>query len=192
MVNAAHLHIALVHIPVVLIPTATVLLALALRRRSVSLSQMAFSLCCVAAVVGIGAFFLGEGAEEIVEHLPGIREDAIEEHEEVAEVAVWSLVAVGVLSLGGLLAIARTGVQHRFIAGLTLLVATLSSGALVYTAFEGGKIRHPEAYGEVAATPDNHSDEKGENHRKDDDDDEVSSEPVVCGTGAGHGDCRES
>jgi uncharacterized membrane protein len=180
MVNAAHLHIALVHIPVVLIPTATILLALGVRRRSVSLSQVAFSLCCVAAVVGIGAFLLGEGAEELVEHLPGISEDTIEEHEEIAEFAVWSLGIAGFLSLLGLFGIFRNGVPQRAISLMTLLVAVISSGALVYTAYEGGKIRHPEAYEAVSETSHDERDE------------ESSLEPVVCKAGEGEADCHES
>ena len=56
-------------------------------------------------------FLTGEPAEEVVGHLPGISEQAIEEHEEAAEVAA---IVTGFAGLLGLwLLIARRGGRHR-------------------------------------------------------------------------------
>lgn len=90
----------------------------------------------------------GEGAEEAVEDLPGVREAAIAEHEERAEVAlVTTLVAAGVGALGFLVGGART----RVATGLTALGAAASFGTMAWTASAGGLIRHAEEIGAADA-----------------------------------------
>lgn len=101
--NAAHLHLILVHIPVVLLPTATLLLCVALWRNQQVITQTALSLFVVASFVCIPAFLIGEDAEELVEDRPGVVEDTIEEHEEAAETALWFTVAAGSIALLALL-----------------------------------------------------------------------------------------
>ena len=147
--NAAHLHITLVHLPVVLTPTATILLAFALYRRQSTVSTVALALLVASTVLCVPAFLLGEGAEEIIEHLPGVSEDLIEEHEEVADIAFWLSVGLGAGSLA-LLAL-RTRAQNLYAKGIkvALFLSVITSGALTYTAYEGGKIRHPEAYSDA-------------------------------------------
>jgi hypothetical protein len=89
---------------------------------------------------------LGEGAEELVEHLPGISEQVIEEHEEVATAAFWSTTVVGILSLATLVGLWRMASWAR-VARLSVIVAAMwASAALFYAAYQGGAIRHPEAY----------------------------------------------
>jgi len=148
--NQAHLHLILVHIPVVLTPAAALVLAFGLMKRQGVVTSVAHTLLIVAALICIPAFLLGEGAEEIVEHLPGISEDTIEEHEEIAEKAVW---LSGILGASSLLCLAlrnRAVGLISIVQPATLLLALVTSGILAYTAFEGGKIRHPEAYSEQA------------------------------------------
>lgn len=162
--NAAHLHIALVHIPIVLVPTATVLLLLALWRRQAVISNVALAIFVVATAFCVPAFLLGEEAEELVENRPGVSEDTIEEHEEAADVSFWLTVVAG---SGALLAfgLGRSAPKLRPLALKALaVVGTLASATLSYTAFEGGKIRHPEAYENIA------SGDGGHNSREDHDD----------------------
>lgn len=144
--NAAHLHIILVHIPVVLTPTAAVLLAWALFRRQSSVAAVALVLLVASTALCVPAFLLGGGAEEVIEHLPGVSEDLIEEHEEVADIAFWLSVAVGIGSL--VMLAARDRAPKLYSVGVKgiLALSVVASGALAYAAFEGGKIRHPEAY----------------------------------------------
>lgn len=144
--NAAHLHLILVHIPVVLTPTATVLLLLALWRKLPGLPTTALSIFVVATLVCVPAFLLGEDAEEIVEHRPGVIEDTIEEHEEAAELALWLTVATGSLSLLALLTKRSLPSLQPVTLKSLVVIGAIASGSLSYTAFEGGKIRHPEAY----------------------------------------------
>jgi len=144
--NAAHLHIILVHIPVVIVPLGAAILAVGLARRNGAVSNTALSILLLAAVVAVPAFLLGEGAEEIVEHLPGVSESTIEAHEEAADVAFWVTVASGLLSLTSLVACQLRLAWARRATILALPVSVAAASLLSYAAFQGGKIRHPEAY----------------------------------------------
>ena len=161
--NAAHLHIVLVHLPIVLIPTATILLAFALLRKQGTVASVALWLFVGASLCSIPAFLIGEEAEEMVEDLPGISEDTIEEHEEAADVAFWLTLFVGATAVSGILLGTRA---PRFLQPtLKILVMTgaVASASLAYTAYEGGKIRHPEAYAPSASAR-----HEGEGERDDD------------------------
>lgn len=150
--NAAHLHLILVHFPVVLTPVAALLLAFGLYRRQSSTATVALVLFVVSTLLCVPAFLLGEGAEEVIEHLPGVSEDLIGEHAEVADIAFWLSIALGLGSIVMLTLRNRAaGFYEKGLAAL-LVLSVITSGALAYTAFEGGKIRHPEAYSDISTT----------------------------------------
>lgn len=144
--NAAHLHIILVHLPIVLIPTGAIILTLSLLKRSSAGVSIALLLLVCATILAVPPFLLGEGAEEIVEDLPGISEDVIEEHEEAADIAFWLTIATGLLGAGSLTARRMGKPTSNSLALATVLASYAASTALLYTANQGGKIRHPEAY----------------------------------------------
>lgn len=140
-------------------PTASTLLVLGLWRRSPSLIATGLSLSFAATLFTIPAFLLGEGAEDVVEHLLGVSEHLIEEHEEAADIALALSLATGMMSAVSLgLRLANARLQQIAVkVSLPLLVA--ASLALAYTAFKGGKIRHPEAHSSAASPSETH-----ENH----------------------------
>ncbi len=144
--NAAHLHITLVHFPVVLVPVAVLTLFIGARLKDRSVEVVGLTILVLAALIALPGFLLGEGAEELVEHLPGISEHTIEEHEEAATIAFWLSTAVGILSVVTLLGLWRLAAWSRVMSCLVMLAGVFASASLLYAAFEGGKIRHPEAY----------------------------------------------
>ena len=150
--NAAHLHIILVHLPIVLVPTATILLAFALFRKQTTVATVALTLFVGASLFSIPAFLIGEEAEEIVEHLPGISEDTLEDHEEAADVAFWLTLFVGGVAAGRLLIGRRYPRLAQTTLKLLVVAGAATSASLAYTAYEGGKIRHPEAYDTAASS----------------------------------------
>ncbi len=155
--NAAHVHIILVHLPVVLTPTAAVLLAWALFRQQATVATVALVLLVASTSVCVPAFLLGEGAEEVIEHLPGVSEDLIEAHEEVADIAFWFSLVLGAGSLVMLALRDRSANLYKMGIKGILILSILTSGALAYAAFQGGKIRHPETHSTTAATVPQHS-----------------------------------
>lgn len=150
--NAAHLHIVLVHLPIVLVPTATILLAFALLKKQGTVATVALALFVTAAFFSVPAFLIGEEAEEIVEELPGISEDTLEEHEEAADIAFWLTVFVGGTAASALLLRRKAPKLAQVTLTLLVLAGTATSASLAYTAYEGGKIRHPEAYDATASS----------------------------------------
>ena len=143
--NEAHLHLMLVHVPIVLMPLGFILLTLKYWK-SREYCKTALSIFIAAAILGTIAFLLGEGAEEIIEDYPGIVESLIESHEESAVASLWLTIATGIFSLGILLALNIGKKIPNIILAVILILSALSTASLAYTAQEGGKIRHPEAY----------------------------------------------
>jgi uncharacterized membrane protein len=150
--NAAHLHIILVHLPIILVPTATIILATGMLIKQSAVTSVALSLFVVATLFSIPAFLIGEEAEEIIEHLPGISEDVIEKHQEAAEVAFWLTLFVGGGALGTLAIRNPAPSLSHSAMKLLILTGTAASASLAYTGYEGGKIRHPEAYDNTLAS----------------------------------------
>jgi hypothetical protein len=154
--NAAYVHIVLVHLPVILTPLGAILLALAHMRHSMTVARVALGILVAAALITVPTFLVGEPAEEIVEHIAGVSEDTIETHEEAAEVALWCSIASGLLSLITWRVVAKGGALERAFLALTFLTSAIASATLGYTAHQGGKIRHPEAFSTPKAAEESH------------------------------------
>ena len=147
--NAAHLHLVLVHVPIVAIPAATIILIFGMLRKNGELSSAALVLFCLIALVTIPAYLAGEGAEELIEHLPGIIEDNIEKHEDAALVAFILVLCNGTLSLATLIVNRLRAASPPFLLMIVLFFALFTSAALIWAGNLGGLIRHPEI---IAAT----------------------------------------
>jgi uncharacterized membrane protein len=143
--NAAHLHLISVHFPIVLIPCATALFAFAIWRKNDTLRNFALFVFVVSALVTAFAFSVGEDAEEIVEHIAGIKKATIHEHEEAAESAIWFSSILGVLSFISLFSQKLGDKVRSILTGLVMVASILASVIVSYAGYEGGKIRHPEA-----------------------------------------------
>ena len=146
--NAAHLHLIVNHLPIFTTLIGIVILAWGMIKKSDSIRNIAFVLFLFGAIGSYVALETGESAEDIVEEVAAVSHDAIHDHEEAAEISLWFAMLMGFLSVG---ALASKKLNLRYETGLhiaILLTALLTAGVLMYVAYEGGKIRHPEAYTE--------------------------------------------
>ena len=134
--NAAHLHLILVHIPIVAVPLMTAILCYGIKRKSPELIRTTLVILFLSALITIPAYLAGEGAEEIVEHFPGIVEDNIEKHEDAALYAFIAVLLNGALSF-----VALFWARMRPAAAV---LAVVSSLLLFWTGNLGGNIRHAE------------------------------------------------
>ena len=142
--NAAHLHITLVHLPIVGVPLLTALLLWGYTRKKREVTEAALLFLVLLALCAIPAYLLGEGAEEVIEQLPGISKDAIEHHEDAALWAFILVLTTGFFS-GLTLLLQKAVIERRGRAMLFLLGSCIvSSIALARTANLGGLIRHSE------------------------------------------------
>jgi hypothetical protein len=174
----AYLHLVTNHIPIIGVPFALALLLIGIWRGSNELKAVSFLVFSVLGVLTLGVYLLGQGGEDFVEHLPGVSEQAIEDHEDFAKFALASVAVLAILAAfalvryGGLRYLkprirtttsgegdtSASSIFPKWIVGLILLIAVACSGILGFTGRLGGKIRHPEFHGGTAPT-DNERDE---------------------------------
>jgi uncharacterized membrane protein len=148
--NAAWAHLVLNHVPILGVAFALPLLAVALFRRNETLLRAGWVALVVVALVAGPVYLAGEGAEEIVEDLPGVSHDAIEAHEEIALFALIGAVTLGVVSLAARV-LSRRGPAPEWLRIGSLVLALVVAGIMTATADKGGRIRHPEAHDGIAA-----------------------------------------
>jgi uncharacterized membrane protein len=148
--NASQLHLALTHLPVVLSLVGMIALSISFIKKNLSLRKTALYILVIAGIAALPVFFTGEGAEEVVEKMPGVSESIIEQHDAVAKCGLFAILAAAVLALVSLpefIALkARKG-----IAITALIVSFISTGLMVQTAHLGGQIRHTEIRNGAAA-----------------------------------------
>jgi uncharacterized membrane protein len=147
--NGAHLHLLLNHLPVLGTAFGLVLFLFAWLRKSREVKQVSLGVFVLAALSAVPAYLTGEPAEEVAEHLPGVTEALIEQHESAALVALSVAIATGVVALAGLFLTWRNKqLPHwqlpSWLALATLFLALTTGGLMARTANIGGQIRHTE------------------------------------------------
>ena len=142
--TAAHLHLALNHVPILGTLFATGLLAYGLWRDHAGIQEGALGLLAAVGAVAVAVYLTGEPAEEIVEGLAGVSHEALEAHEAWGWYAALTSIGTGFLSLGALLYRWVASSLPRGIVRGVFLLALAGSTLMVYTAALGGKVHHPE------------------------------------------------
>ena len=142
--DQVHLHLLINHLPIIGSLLGALVLAFGLWRKSEPTVVAAYGVLVLAALGAGVAQLTGEGAEEAVEHLPGVLESRIGRHEEFAEYALVALLAMGALAVGGLVLSARRSAHSPRMAVLVLLAALVGFGLVGWTGYLGGQIRHTE------------------------------------------------
>jgi uncharacterized membrane protein len=164
--NAAYLHLLTNHIPVFGFLFGVGLLAYGMVRGNAELKRLAAFVLLLAAIGTVVAYYTGHGAEEMVEHFPGVMEEAIDEHEEAARLPFYLSILSGIVAAVYLLR------PFRFGDWAMLLLSVLSLGGGVYAAKTGGAIRHAAEQG-LTTSPNGGEREGGgeEKEREEEDDD---------------------
>jgi len=164
--NAAQIHLALNHAPLFLSVIGGGILLLGMIKKNESFKNLSLYFLIAAAVFTIPVFLTGEGTEELVENLPGVNENAIEEHEEMAKISLIIISIMGGLALIGLFIRNKASMARILFSGLVLL-SLGSFVTMAQTAHLGGLIRHSEIQNGTTANEgkeENEEDEmKGEN-----------------------------
>ncbi|NOT51103.1 MAG: hypothetical protein HOP10_07475 [Chitinophagaceae bacterium] len=141
--NAAQIHLALNHAPLFLSIFGGILLLLGMIRKNQSFKNLSLYLMIAAAIFTAPVFLTGEGTEELVEHLQGVNENAIERHEDMAKISLLVIIVTGVVALTGLFFRKKAGLT-KLILGIALVLSLASFGTMAQTAHLGGLIRHSE------------------------------------------------
>jgi uncharacterized membrane protein len=171
--DATYIHLVLAHFPIVGIIIGIGILTYGLYTNNNMIKKVAFVIFIFMAILAIPVYLSGEEAEETVENIAGISEDLIEDHEELAEIIIWLIELLGVLSLVSLFAIVKKLSFAKKITIVTMIVSLVTFGFCAKVANLGGQIRHSEIR-------ENNSNIQGQDHdgvvkpikeEKDDDDD---------------------
>lgn len=142
--SAVHLHLVLNHVPVLGVVFAFGLLLFAFVKPNRGFERLSLTLFVLIALAAIPVYLTGEPSEDAVEHLPGVSEAIIEQHEESATVALASMEALGLLGIVGLI-VSRAGKPvPRWIHLSSLALSLVASVLMLRTATLGGQIRHTE------------------------------------------------
>jgi biotin transporter BioY len=171
--NSVQMHLALTHVPVILSLVGLIMLIVAFFIKNTTLTKTSYILFLVAGVAALPVFFSGEGTEEAIENLPGVSDAIIERHEEVANLAMISIAAAGLLALAGLFTF-KWQIAARMFKTVVLILAIAAGGLMAQTAHLGGQIRHTEIRNGVAFQTANdaggENESNGNNQREKEDD----------------------
>lgn len=142
--NQAHLHLWLNHLPVIGSVFGLLILIGGIALKIPVVRQTALAVLIFSALCAIPAYFTGEGAEEVVENLPGVADSFIETHEDFASVYVWLMASLGIISSLTLFLDYKKTKSASFAYLLALMLGVVSVGASAWLGVTGGEIRHTE------------------------------------------------
>jgi uncharacterized membrane protein len=140
----AHLHLVVNHFPIIgtILGFGVLFAGIALKNNTVK--NVSYTLFVVAAIFAALSMGTGEGAEEMVEHMPNIGKKIIHEHEEIAEKLAIVLYVLGVVSLLGLYTNIKNHTKAKLISYVVLVIAAIGIYLAQKAGTTGGEIRHTE------------------------------------------------
>jgi hypothetical protein len=150
-VTAAHLHLALCHVPILAILFGLGWLAFGAWRGSRDIQKAALVMFVMAGVLSVPLYLTGKAAAGVVKGLPGYSDSILEQHQASAAVTLAGCLVLGMVALAGLV-LSRDRAVTGWL-GMLLLAGALVVGSMVaWTANLGGQIRHSEIRPDNAQT----------------------------------------
>ena len=150
--NGAHLHLAFNHLPIIFPVVGLIVLIGGFIFKSEIVKRVAFFIFIFGAILTIPAFGSGEGAEEVIEQLPGIDKKIIHAHEEKAELFAILSYLLGAISLFALWA----NWKKKTFANIAAITVFIFAIVVMYfakvTGTTGGEIRHTEIRSDFSAS----------------------------------------
>ncbi|MBK9337840.1 MAG: hypothetical protein IPM98_15330 [Lewinellaceae bacterium] len=167
--NQAHLHLLFNHLPILGTLFGLLILAGGFFLKNDTIKRTALGMFVLSGVLAIPAYLTGEGAEEIAERLPAVTENLIEAHEEMANIFLWMVGALGLIAAATFYTDLSAKKAAPMLYTLTFVAAI---GTMVFAqrvGASGGEIRHTEIRrGATTAAVENG--QAGGGQEKDDDD----------------------
>lgn len=145
--DSTHLHLMLNHFPIIGTILGMGVMAYGYFTRSEATRNAALLTWVAMALLAIPVFLTGEPAEDKVEGLAGVSEALIGQHEDAAELAIWTMEALGLLSLLAFF----LKVNKKMLTGAAFALSLLTFGLMARTGYLGGQIRHTEIRSGAAA-----------------------------------------
>jgi len=144
MIDSAQIHLAFNHFPIAGIFFTILLLIAGLLRKKRELILSGMLIAIVSGITIIPMSLSGEGAEEIVEHSPGVSRELIHEHEEMGEKALVVFLATAVVAISWFILSKKKPNWAGKIEVTALALSIISALIIAQTAHLGGMITHEE------------------------------------------------
>jgi uncharacterized membrane protein len=164
VMNPTYLHLVLNHFPIIGTLAGIMLILFGIVKKSKVAVNIAATMFVVCALITIPVFLTGEPAEESVEGLPDVMEASIEAHEEAAQLSIWFIEALGLLSIITLFMNWKDKSLAQTVTFITFFVSLIAFFSVAYTGKLGGEIRHTEIVNGVGSAGDE------QNEKQEDDD----------------------
>lgn len=142
--DQAHFHLMLTHFPIVGTILGLIVLAGGILLSNITVKRTALAIFVCSAIVAIPSFLTGEGAEEVVEKIPGIMKSTIHEHEEIAEVYIWIIGALGVTAAFTLIFDILLKNPGRILYFAVFILAVTATAFSYRVGNFGGQVSHAE------------------------------------------------
>ena len=145
MMNAAHLHLVLNHVPVIGTAIAIFVLLIGILKKSDDVKKVSVLILILTALITIPVYLTGDKAQEKIEgNYEDVDEEYIDSHEDFA---LYSFIAMDIAGAVGLIAMflfRKPKTMPNSFAFLMLALLLIVNGMMAYTANLGGRIHHPE------------------------------------------------
>ncbi|MDQ2656575.1 MAG: hypothetical protein M3Y60_04070 [Bacteroidota bacterium] len=142
--DVTRIHLIITHLPVFGLFLGFFALLYGFLRKDKGVKIVSLAIIFVSMAGGEIAFQTGESAEHAVDNIAAVSHDAVELHEESAELANVFVIALGLLALVGLYMEVKSKRFAKQVILLLLVLSVLSFYFIAQTALLGGKIRHTE------------------------------------------------
>lgn len=142
--NAAQFHLAITHFPIAGIFIGIFLLAFGRLKSNNSLIHAANIIFIICALLAFTASLTGEEAEHLIEETQEVSGYLIHEHEEAAELAIWSSAILGVISLVAMIFEIKLKKPIQRINAALLILSIITFAFMARAGHKGGLIKHPE------------------------------------------------
>ena len=144
VLNAAHLHLMLNHIPILGSIFITILLIVALIYRNVFLQKVTLWSLVVVALFTAVTYLTGDKSQDLVQNVPGVSDTMLHLHEKAAQLGLLLMFVTGIIALAGAFFYRHKPALPKPLLTAVLIILLLNSGVFAYIGFLGGQILHPE------------------------------------------------
>ena len=144
MLNAAHWHLIINHVPVILFPAGLALFIYALITDDDKIRRLTMGIFVLVALATVPVYLSGLKADHFLEGVPGVYDSAVDIHRDVALKSMIVAEILGAFCLVVLLTYRRATPLPKWTQGVALAIIFIVAGMMTYTSYLGGHIRHPE------------------------------------------------
>jgi len=152
--DPVHFHLITNHIPILGSNFSLVLLIIGTLIKNRTVEIVALATLVTVAFATIPVYLSGEEAEHTVEHMQGISEYELEEHEEHAETTLWLMIAAGLLGSMALVSYKYSPDYTKWARLATVAVLFFTFLSMIPLALHGGEIIRSEIRGDAPAEHD--------------------------------------